>query len=116
MTNIETMIDFFESLNERNILFLTSDREHFARIAEMFRLAKNKEGKFDVATAFQLMDHYKVAQDTLSKEGKPYYRLDSRPISDRIKSVQEKGKSVEPQEFYDTVVGAIRYGMLILAP
>lgn len=116
MTNIETIVDFFENLNKRKIHFLTSDKEHFDRIVEIFRIAKNKEGKFDIATAFQLMDHYRAAQDILNKEGKPYYHLDSRSISDRIKSIKDKGESIEPQELYDTVVGAIRYDALILAP
>ena len=115
MTNIENIINFFETLNERGIHFLTSDKEHFDRVVEIFRIAKNRGGEFDIKTALQLTDHYNAAQDGLNREGKPYHR-DFRSISDRIESVKQKGTAVKPQELYDTVVGAIRYGALILTP
>ena len=112
MTNIETIIDFFEFLNREGVHPLTSDPEHFAKIEEIFRLAKEGQ-EFNRNTLYQLLDHYRAAEETLSiQKGKPY--VDDRWVLSKLEDVRSKGKTVSREQLYDTVRDAVQYGNLLL--
>ena len=113
MANIlEEIVVFFESLNEREMSVLTSDEEHFKKIAEIVRLS-TQGNQFDSKTAYQLMDHYRGALNRFHVEGEPFH-IDIRPLPIRMKEIVKKGKEkTSKQELYGAVVGAIQYTLLV---
>ena len=108
MANPESIINFIETLLERDIMFLTSDEVHLKSVLDAFKLAK-EEGKINRKTIDQLLDHYKAAGSVFNHD-KDY--SDRRTIEARMKAVVEK-KDIGPVEYYHSVASAINYVSLI---
>ncbi len=108
MANPESIINFIETLLERDIMFLTSDEDHLKTVLDAFKLAK-EEGKINRSTIKQLLGHYRAAGAVFNQD-KSY--SDNRSIDEIIKAVVEN-KELGPVEYYHSVASAIGYVSLI---
>ena len=118
MTNTEKIItledisEFFRELKERPTR-LTSDEAHFGKLEEIFRLAGKGE-KWDSETVFQLLNHYRVAEENLRQDDDAIAINLSR-VSTCIDYVRKKREDVSPAILYGVVKSVINYA-IILSP
>lgn len=121
MTNIETIItlddisEFFRELKEMHRKRqLPSDEVHFGQLEEIFRLAGKGDG-WDSETVFQLLNHYRIAEEKLRRDGEPI-AINLGRVSKCMNYARQKGEEISPAILYGVVKVVINYGIIISPP